>query len=1272
MNLFRAKIHSHCIKRFLSVGLILVVSILFSEASLATGSGRFSTYTGGAAGAACTGCHTGATSSNTGYSIRLYKNSRTAGNRLLDTSDTLSKNVTTPIIAYLVGTGAENGGFNLKTSTGTFANPLSGDIQTGGTPTDTEATHTNGPDAGGGKDATNGDVEWTIDYAAPNSVTTTTFNICGNPVDGDGVDDAQDGPAQIGMANQPPICAAVTVSIVNDPPVADAETTNGAENSTVNITYATLLTGDTDVNGDSLSVTGFDESATTGDVTDNVSFFTYDPNGQYEHLDSGDNTTEDTFTYTVSDGILDTTGTVTVTILGANDPPVAIDNTVTVDIAGTAMTVVEGGSTSVLTNDTDADDGEAVKQAFLVTPPSNHDTINEGAFVLATDGTFSYTHDGTAAPSDTFTYRVWDGTEFSGNATVTITVSNTAPTANDDLLVDTVAEGGSVTFTVLDNDTDPETSATAVVGISNEIGGTATVELDQSVTFMHDGTESPASFEYLANDGFLDSLASALVTLTVTPVNDPPVIGDVVDFNSTEGVPMNIDLGNPVPDPDNPNDGIAVDRIVWSFVSGQEALMNLTSTGVFTWTPPLGPAGVFGQTYPVEIQADDGEYTDTELFTITVNPPDSDTDMVADYLDLCVTMPSVNFGENFDNDLDGLPGTDGDATHPLGIPGSGGDVCDNDDDNDGMLDVFEIASSLDPFNFADAALDADGDGVTNLQEFLDGTNPNLANLSIDATGYLTPYDLVFPTPTSIHASATAVTPVFVSLTPVSDSPTGPYRPGDNSIEWVPSNATDPDLRNNPGLVSDPPQQPLFVRPLVNFGVNQQVEENDSADITVTVSLNGDSPSWPANPATVNFSVSGTANNPADHNAVAVPLDFDNGIYQRTITFRAFNDAIADPNETVVFTLTNASNAVIGSKNTHTVTIIEDNVAPRVALLFSRNGVAVGSTYAGDGGVITIDAIASDVNSAQIPTLSYDWSGSDNVLVPPIATNMPNWAPLNPAVGSYLVDVVVTDSGAASTRISRILHVASGTSPGDLTDFDGDGIPSFRDADDASLTDGNLIPDQTVDLSETLFLETETGLTLRRGSTTLAANRFGALLTPNDIESFGSVNGTAPLNAEDDFVHVGGIYDFEIHGLIPGSSARIVIPLQSAIPKNAVYRKFNPSTGWSNFVIDNNNSIASAVGDLGACPEPGSSAYHNGLQYLDNCIQLIIQDGGPNDTDNTVNGVINDPATVGVALKDPQLEEVEDGSGRVSPLLLAILLSLGGLVFWRRRRGFDID
>ena len=156
-----------------------------------------------------------------------------------------------------------------------------------------------------------------------------------------------------------------------------------------------------------------------------------------------------------------------------------------------------------------------------------------------------------------------------------------------------------------------------------------------------------------------------------------------------------------------------------------------------------------------------------------------------------------------------------------------------------------------------------------------------------------------------------------------------------------------------------------------------------------------------------------------------------------------------------------------------------------------------------------------------------------------------------------------------------------------------------------------------------------------------------------------------MNGDDNFRHVGGIYNFEVSGMEAGSSARVVIPLQSSIPRNASYRKFNPATGWSGFVVDANNRVASARGARGACPVPGSSLYAAGLRYLDNCVELLILDGGPNDSDNSVNGVISDPGAVGVRLTSPQQPVVEEGAGRLSLHILLFLLLLGGITAYLR-------
>lgn len=59
-----------------------------------------------------------------------------------------------------------------------------------------------------------------------------------------------------------------------------------------------------------------------------------------------------------------------------------------------------------------------------------------------------------------------------------------------------------------------------------------------------------------------------------------------------------------------------------------------------------------------------------------------------------------------------------------------------DDDGDGMLDVWERTFGLDPTNAADAALDPNGDGLTNLQAFVAGHHPTapLANRRLFAEG----------------------------------------------------------------------------------------------------------------------------------------------------------------------------------------------------------------------------------------------------------------------------------------------------------------------------------------------------------------------------------------------------------------------------------------------------------------------------------------------------------------------------------------------------------
>ena len=113
----------------------------------------------------------------------------------------------------------------------------------------------------------------------------------------------------------------VTDEIENLPPTAQDDSFTTEEDVSLVINASDLLSNDSDPDNDPLTVSAIDNTNTTGIVTDNGDgTFSYDPNGQFDNLNTGESAT-DSFSYTITDGNGETaTATVTITINGVDEP----------------------------------------------------------------------------------------------------------------------------------------------------------------------------------------------------------------------------------------------------------------------------------------------------------------------------------------------------------------------------------------------------------------------------------------------------------------------------------------------------------------------------------------------------------------------------------------------------------------------------------------------------------------------------------------------------------------------------------------------------------------------------------------------------------------------------------------------------------------------------------------------------------------------------------------------------------------------------------------
>ncbi|MBN2473391.1 MAG: tandem-95 repeat protein [Pirellulales bacterium] len=357
----------------------------------------------------------------------------------------------------------------------------------------------------------------------------------------------------------------ITITGANDSPTAAGDLAIADENTPVNIPAAALLANDSDPDdGDTLTVTAVNATATIGDVSLSANTVTYNPGGAFHWLAGGESTT-DTFHYTIGDGHGGTaTAAVTVTIHGVNDAPAAVDDTATTN----QDTPIDLSAADLLANDSDPDTSD------VLTVASVNDSATIGTATLLDTtvtydpaGQFDWLALGESAP-DTFTYTISDGRDGTDTATVVVTITgiNDPPVANDE---SAQVHGGVVRVNVLANDSDPEDDPLSIVIVESingvvvvDDGGTPDDPSDDTVDFtVSAGFVDTGSFRYRVNDGQLDS-NEATVTITRDQVNNRPVARNDV-AGTPEDVTVHVDvLAN---DTDLENDPLTISILSSTF-----------------------------------------------------------------------------------------------------------------------------------------------------------------------------------------------------------------------------------------------------------------------------------------------------------------------------------------------------------------------------------------------------------------------------------------------------------------------------------------------------------------------------------------------------------------------------------------------------------------------------------------------------------------------------------------------------------------------------------
>ncbi|HET9637740.1 MAG TPA: Ig-like domain-containing protein [Allosphingosinicella sp.] len=306
-----------------------------------------------------------------------------------------------------------------------------------------------------------------------------------------------------------------TVTGLNDAPVANPDSISAGENQAGVV--IDVLANDADVdNGAVLTVTAASAPAGQGSASTDGSQVSFDPGSDFESLAVGESQ-DVTISYDISDEHGATSSsTVTVTVTGENDGPVANPDT---DSTGENVAI----STNVVANDTDVDNG-AVLTVTAASAPNGQGSASAAGEEVGFDPGTDFDDLAVGETEEVVVaYTIEDEHGAAASSTLTITVSgaNDGPVANPD--AKTTSENSAVVVDVLANDDDVDNNAVLTVTSATGPAGKGTVTIvedqvrfDPGDDFDHlaSGESEVVVINYTIEDEFGAS-ASSTATITV-------------------------------------------------------------------------------------------------------------------------------------------------------------------------------------------------------------------------------------------------------------------------------------------------------------------------------------------------------------------------------------------------------------------------------------------------------------------------------------------------------------------------------------------------------------------------------------------------------------------------------------------------------------------------------------------------------------------------------------------------------------------------------------